>query len=77
VILAWKPIAAGIAALLIIAACWRIHDAIWQAGYDARTAQAAAEVQRKLHDANLADDASRRCAADPACRLSNDGYRRD
>ena len=30
-----------------------------------------------LQDAVKADEAARRCASDPACRLSNDGYRRD
>ena len=31
----------------------------------------------KNNAASHADDAARRCAADPACRLSNDGYKRD
>lgn len=37
----------------------------------------AAEVRRKLNDATLADTAVTRCLADAACRLRNDGFRRD
>jgi hypothetical protein len=73
----WKPIAAGLVALALIFAGWRIHNAIWQAGYDARTAEIAAAIERKLEDANTADDASMRCAADSECRMRDDGFRRD
>lgn len=40
-------------------------------------AQIAKEVREKLNAAQTADDATTRCLADPQCRLSNDGYRRD
>lgn len=31
----------------------------------------------KINEASRADDDARRCAVNPSCRLSNDGYRRD
>lgn len=37
----------------------------------------AAEIRKRLNDATLADSAATRCLADPSCRLSNDGFRRD
>ena len=40
-------------------------------------ADEARVAQEKLDATNRANDAARKCAADPACRLQNDGYRRD
>lgn len=43
----------------------------------AERARVQAEEQARVDKANKADDAARRCAADPRCRLLNDGFRRD
>ena len=40
-------------------------------------AQATQQLKEKSDAASKADDDARRCASDPDCRLSNDGYRRD
>lgn len=46
-------------------------------GYAKAIAETHQLTTEALNDAIKADDAARRCASDPACRLSNDGYRRD
>lgn len=46
-------------------------------GYAKAIAEKHQLTTEALQDAIKADDAARRCASDPACRLSNDGYRRD
>lgn len=46
-------------------------------GYAKAIAERVELTTEALQDAIKADDAARRCASDPACRLSNDGYRRD
>lgn len=66
--------AIGAAAVLALAGAW--HQAK-QSGRDAERAEQADIIARKLNDATMADDAHARCLADPACRLSNDGFRRD
>jgi hypothetical protein len=69
---------AGIAAIvalgLAFAATYRIGYSHGAAGVRAEIAE---QVQRRLKDAQIADDAATRCLADPQCRMSNDGYRRD
>ncbi len=37
----------------------------------------AKDTRKRLNNAQIADDAHNRCLADPACRVSNDGFRRD
>lgn len=47
---------------------------------DGRAIERAAIAEataRRLKDASAADDAHNRCLANPACRLSDDGFRRD
>jgi hypothetical protein len=51
--------------------------AIKDAGRQEERVERAAEVRKRLNDATLADTATARCLADPTCRLSDDGYRRD
>ncbi|TXH19748.1 MAG: hypothetical protein E6R03_00090 [Hyphomicrobiaceae bacterium] len=55
--------------------------ATYQLGYshgaDGVRAKIAQEVREKLNAAQTADDTTTRCLADPTCRLSNDGLRRD
>lgn len=46
-------------------------------GYAKAIAERQQLTTEALQDAVKADEAARRCASDPACRLSNDGYRRD
>lgn len=46
-------------------------------GYAKAVAERHQLTTEALQDAVKADEAARRCASDPACRLSNDGYRRD
>ncbi|CAN7663938.1 hypothetical protein LJR009_006067 [Bosea sp. LjRoot9] len=67
-------LALGVLVALALSGAW--HQAK-QSGRDAERAEQADTIRRKLDDATMADDAHTRCLADPACRLSNDGYRRD
>jgi hypothetical protein len=46
-------------------------------GYSSYEAAAAKQLKEKADAASTADDNARRCASDPSCRLSNDGFRRD
>lgn len=66
----------GAAAAGLAAAVW-IFGAVKDLGRQEERAERAAVVQRKLENATIADDAATRCLADPGCRLSDDGYRRD
>lgn len=62
---------AGIAVLAFV------YHAVKDMGRQEERLERAAAIQRKLDNATIADDANTRCLADPACRLSNDGFRRD
>lgn len=66
----------GTAAAAVAGAIW-IFAAVKDLGRQEERADRAAVVQRKLENATIADDASTRCLADPRCRLSDDGFRRD
>ena len=73
----WKPVAlaAGLLALL----AWhkvQVNNA-WYAGRDALVAEQAAEAKRRNDNANAANDAAAKCSLDDACRMRDDGYRRD
>lgn len=72
-----RLIGLGLALAGLVLAAWRIDAAAYGRGYKTRVAEEAALSQEKIHDANRADDGARRCALDPACRLRNDGWRRD
>ncbi|CAH1661572.1 conserved hypothetical protein [Hyphomicrobiales bacterium] len=73
----WRLIAAaGIFAVLAYGA-WEINDRAYDRGYAARVTEETTATKERTNAANRADDAARRCAADPGCRLQNDGYRRD
>lgn len=54
-----------------------VFHAIKDMGRQEERLERAAEVRRKLNDATLADTAVTRCLADAACRLRDDGFRRD
>ena len=66
-----------IAAGLIVAAFgWYTLHVRNQAVQAERVRQKYEEAER-VRKATQADDAARRCATDPRCRLLNDGWRRD
>ena len=46
-------------------------------GYASYAASVAQQLKEKSDAVNQADDLARRCAADPECRVRDDGYRRD
>lgn len=73
----WKAI--GIVVGLLALVAWhkiQVNQA-WHAGRDALIAEQAEEAKRRNADAQAADAAARKCSADPACRLQDDGHRRD
>lgn len=65
------------AVVAVVLALALVYQAVKNMGRQEERLERAAEVRRKLNDATLADTAVTRCLADAACRLSNDGYRRD
>lgn len=73
----WKPLAI-VAAVLVL---WTWHkievNKAWNAGRSALIAEQVEEAKRRNADAQAADAAARKCAVDPACRLQDDGHRRD
>lgn len=71
---AYIKLGAAVAALAALAFA---YHAIKDAGRQQERVERAAAIQRKLDNATIADDAHNRCLADPSCRLSDDGYRRD
>lgn len=73
----WRLIAIGGIALALVV--WHKVEVsrAWHAGRAALVAEQAAEAKRRNDNAQEADAAARRCAADPACRLQDDGHRRD
>lgn len=73
----WKAIGLVVGFLAVLG--WhqlQIHKA-WRAGREALIAEQAEEAKRRNADAQNADAAARKCSADPACRLQDDGHRRD
>jgi predicted metal-dependent HD superfamily phosphohydrolase len=72
-----KPSLYLAAVLASVALVVWIFVAVKDLGRQEERAERAAVVQRKLNNATIADDANTRCLADPRCRLSDDGYRRD
>lgn len=66
--------AAAVAISLAVYGTFRLGARYGEANVRAEQAKI---VTRKLNDASIADDAHNRCLADPTCRLSNDGFRRD
>lgn len=73
----WKPIVV-VAGLIAVWSWHKIEvNRAWYAGRAALRAEQAEEAKRRNADAQEADAAARRCAADPACRLQDDGFRRD
>jgi hypothetical protein len=73
----WKPVAA--AGVVLFGVVWhklQVQEA-WTAGRAALLAEQAEEAKRRNENAQAADAVARKCAANPACRLLDDGHRRD
>jgi len=75
--LSWKAGAVG--AILILAFFWYKFEIAkaHREGRQAVLAEQAHEAARRNNDAAKADEISRTCQLNPACRLSDDGHRRD
>lgn len=73
----WRVVAAGGLVAALAYGAWHINDRAYDRGYAARVAEESTATKERTDAANRADDTARRCAADPGCRLQNDGYRRD
>lgn len=67
---------AGAALLCLAALTWLKYD-IAKDAVEAFRVKLFTQETRRVKDATDADDAARRCALDPACRLRDDGWRRD
>jgi hypothetical protein len=73
----WKPIAVGLAIFgLVVFYNIKIHEAR-EDGRRQLRAEQVSDFLKKNKDATDADDASRKCSLDPACRMQSDGFRRD
>lgn len=65
------------AVLFVISAIAGVYMKGRADGYAKHVAEITILAKENTDAANRADDAARRCSADPTCSLSNDGYRRD
>ncbi len=66
----------GLALLALAVAGWVKYD-IARDAVQAFKAKLFTQEVGRVKNATDADDAARRCALDPACRLRDDGWRRD
>ena len=73
----WRLLAGVAAGLALIAAVWWIDSRGYERGKSAALIEQSAKDRRLTDEANRADADARRCAADPACRMQSDGWRRD
>lgn len=64
------------AAVVLAAALWLKHE-IEQGAVDAAKVEELRKEIGRVEKSTDADADARRCAADPACRLLDDGWRRD
>ena len=73
----WRSLSIAFALLALFA--WHKIEvrSAYKEGRAAILAEQAAEAKRRDDNAKAADDDSRKCAADPSCRLRDDGWRRD
>lgn len=73
----WRALAVAAGAIALVLAAWRWDAAAVRRGYEACRAEIIAAEERRTEDATDADEAARRCAADPECRMRRDPFRRD
>lgn len=73
----WKAGAAVLALLAVVGWHWNELRQARNAGRAAVLLEQAHEAAKRNNDATAADEASRACQRNPACRLSDDGHRRD
>lgn len=64
-------------ALAVAGALWWVYSEGKATGAASVRAEIEANNRRRLDRAILADQDAARCAADPACRLQSDGFRRE
>jgi len=69
--------ARAVGVVAVAAALFVAYHSVKDMGRQQERVERAEAVRKRLNDATLADTAATRCLADPACRLSNDGFRRD
>lgn len=77
----WRSI--GIAVFAATLAAWPAYraghafgyHAGWTAGREALAAETDAALKEKTNAAEIANETARRCNADPACRVLDDGWR--
>lgn len=73
----WRVIGVVVGFLLVLGWHQLQVNKAWREGRAALIQEQADEAKRRNADAQAADAAARKCSADPACRLQNDGHRRD
>lgn len=73
----WRVIGVVVGFLTVMAWHQLQVNKAWNAGRAALLSEQAEEAKRRNADAQAADAAARKCSADPACRLQDDGFRRD
>lgn len=73
----WKLVLVGLALLGAGALVLKINNDAYDRGYAAYQAEVAAATREKTDAANRADSDAARCSLDPACRLRDDGFKRD
>lgn len=73
----WRVVVAGLAVIAAGVMVIRFERDAYQRGYTAAIAEMQAAEQERTNAANAADDVVRRCLLDPACRVLDDGWRRD
>lgn len=73
----WRSLSIAFALLALFA--WHKIEVgkAYREGRAAIIAEQAREAQRRDENAKTAEDDARQCAADPSCRLRDDGWRRD
>lgn len=73
----WRAIAIAGFVLAVLAYHWNAVRVARNEGREAVKIEQQREAAKRNGDANAAQEASDRCQRNPACRLSDDGHRRD
>lgn len=72
----WRLVLAIAAAVAVFFALIWVDQRGYDRGYQTHQAEIAKQEKERTNAANRADDDARRCAGDPACLMSDDGYQR-